>query len=95
MLLDKKIITIKFKKVLHVLQLFSKLLFTLQIIMQKSKIMFDYEKCFIRQKIFNLLILHAFKCRNQYSFNLIKIKNYISNRSVAFYTKYNEIIVQL
>ena len=95
MLSDEKITTVELKEVLHVPQLSSELLFTSQIIMQKDKVVFDDKKCFIRQKAFNLLILHAFKCRNQYPLNLMRTKDHIAERSAAFYTKYNEIAVQL
>ena len=52
-LFENKIITIKFKKMFYVFQFFFDLFSILQITKHNNLIMFDKNKCFIREKIFN------------------------------------------
>ena len=65
-------IIVQLQKMLHMSQLSANLFSTTHIIRKNKYVIFDKNDCTIFEKKIDKFVLHVFKSRNQYSFNLIK-----------------------
>ena len=83
--------------VLHVPGLTSALFSTSQITTKGGLVVFDEDQCSVLQKSTNNIVLHATKCRDQYSINLVREEAQYKAYSAAFYggPKFNEKSMQL
>ena len=90
-------ISVKFIEVLHVSKLNASLFSTITFIKFDDVVMFEKKKCTLYDKQSKQIVLHSFKSRNQYSFNLIKQKAHYVAYSIVLYSssKYSEKAMQL
>ena len=97
LLLNDIEISITFFEILHVSKLSANLFSTIHFIKNDEFVIFDQKKCTMYHKKSNKIVLHSFKNKNQYSFNLIKQKTHYVVYSTVLYSnfKYNEKAIQL
>ena len=82
----------KLDNVLYASDLSCELLSNAQLTSNEARLVFDNENCFVYDKTSDNSVLHATKCRNQYSLNLIRSKTFYTVNLIVFYSnlKINE-----
>ena len=93
---DSKI-TINIRDVFHVSNFATKLISISKLIHNNNKMIFKNDNCFVMHKIFEKIVFHVSKSKNQYWLNIIRKKFVYKVYSKTLYAifKYNEKVIDL